>query len=317
MSQHETDVIDFGAHLYPTVPQSEDNPNKEMDRLLQEWQPDLLFDRFAKAGIDGAVLSQPYYMGHHDTEETATANDALLEMVQEHEDLYGLAAVPVAAGSVDAAEEFERALEAGYHGGAVETSSNGIKLADDEFRPIFDVAERYDAPILVHPKLDDSLHPDAFDDRYALNSVFGRESALSASICTVIHKGILDEYTDLNLVYHHLGGNIGAMMGRIKHRLEDGRWPDQEHVKTFADFKDQLEDRIYIDSAGFLGYQDPINTALRQFPDSQVLFGTDSPFGARDVAELNGMRESIERAASKRDANEILGGNALELLANT
>lgn len=317
MSRQETDVIDFGAHLYPEVPQSDDNPNKEMDRMLREWQPDLLFDRFSEAGIDGAVLSQPYYMGHNNTEETATANDALLEVVNQHDKLYGLAAIPVAAGADDAANEFERALEAGYHGGALETSSGGIGLADDELRPVFDVAERYDAPILVHPKLDNSIHPDAFDDRYALNSVFGREAALSASICTVIHKEILDEYTDLDLVFHHLGGNIGAMMGRIKHRLEDGRWPDQANVKTFDDFKDQLEERVYIDSAGFLGYQDPVNTALRQFPDSQILFGTDSPFGARNVAELIRMRESIERAASKRDGDAILGGNALELLTNT
>lgn len=317
MSHQEIDVIDFGAHLYPEVPQSDDNPNKAMDRLLREWKPDLLFDRFDDAGIDGAALSQPYYMGHHDAEATRTANDALLEMVDEHDTLYGLAAIPVADGADEAAGEFERALKAGYHGGALETSSDGSVLTAEGIRPVFDVAERYDAPILVHPKLDDTLHPDAFDDRYALNSVFGREASLSASICTVIHTGILDEYTDLNLVFHHFGGNIGAMMGRIKHRLEDGRWPDQAHVKTFDEFKEQLEERIYIDSAGFLGYQDPVNTALRQFPDSQLLFGTDAPFGARDVTELTEMRESIERAASKRDGNAILGGNALELLANT
>ena len=85
-------------------------------------------------------------------------------------------------------------------------------------------------------------------------------------------------------------------------------------AQPFEEFKKQLEERVYIDSAGFLGYQDPINTALRQFPDSQVLFGTDSPFGARDVAELVTARESIERAASNREADAILGGNAARFL---
>jgi len=75
--------------------------------------------------------------------------------------------------------------------------------------------------------------------------------------------GILDDYPDLDLVFHHLGGNIASMMGCAHLHLDIGRWLGQEHVKPFEEFRTQLEERIYLDSAGFFGYHAPVRTTLR------------------------------------------------------
>jgi len=310
-------TIDFGAHVYPEASFPEPIENSPLDDLIPTLlrNPGELRRLYNAAGIDHAVLSQPYYMGSADTEATAEANDALLDVIEDDTMFYGLAAIPVSAGGDAAAAEFERALDAGYHGGAIETKTNGIELTDDALEPVFEVADRTGAPLLVHPKLDESLHPDVLDDTYLLNATFGREAALSESICKVIHQGILDRYSDLNLVFHHLGGNIASMMGRIHLQLDDGRWPGQDHVKDYQSFKAQLESRVYIDTSGFFGYESPIESALEEFPSTNVLFGTDYPFEPRDATELSDFVETIQTVGGE-DAERILEQNTRDLLVN-
>jgi len=311
-------TIDFGAHLFPldTFPEPiDEGPVRDILGPAMH-DPDLLLETYEAAGISHAALSQPYYMGHEDAEAVATANDALLDVVELDEAFYGLAAIPVSAGGDAAAREFERALDAGYHGGALETKTNGVELTDDSLEPVFDVAERRNAPLLVHPKLHESLHPEALSDDWKLNAIFGREAALSESISKVIHEGVLDRHPDLNLVYHHLGGNIASMLGRIHLQLDDGRWPGQEPLKPHDAFVEQLQDRIYLDTSGFFGYDAPLRTTLEEFNASNILFATDYPFEPRDDAELAALADTVDDVAPA-DAEKILHDNAHRLLTNT
>jgi predicted TIM-barrel fold metal-dependent hydrolase len=316
----EQHVIDFGAHIYPEayLPGSDDNPDADLNEMLGpiHYDPNVLLEHMDTANIDQAVVSSPYYIGQDDAEMVAEVNDALLEMVEDEDRFYGLAAVPTAAGGEAAATELERALEAGYHGGAIETSSDGIELTDEAVEPILEVADSYGAPLLVHPKIDDSLHPEVLDDTYQLNAIFGREAALSQSLCTAIHTGLYDRYDDLNLVYHHLGGNIAGMLGRVHLRLDQGRWPGQESVKSYTEFKKQLEERVYLDTSGFFGYHYPVQAAVSELPSTQIVFGTDVPYEARNGEELGEFANSIEDTTSTIDASRILGGNTLDLLIN-
>jgi predicted TIM-barrel fold metal-dependent hydrolase len=111
-----------------------------------------------------------------------------------------------------AAAGLERALDAGFNRGALETTSGGIDLDEEELVSVFEVADRTGTPLSVHPKLDESLHPDALNDDYLLNVTFGRETALATSISHVIHTGILDKFPGLQLVFHHLDGNITTIV---------------------------------------------------------------------------------------------------------
>jgi len=313
----DTPTVDFGAHLYveESMPPSLAESFADGPFATTGTDPATLLARYEEAGIDAAVLSQPYFMGHDDAAATAAANDALLDVVERHDEFYGLAAIPTEAGGEAAAAELERALDAGLHGGALETRSGDVRLPDDELDPVFSVADRAGAPLLVHPALSDSLRSSVLDDDYFLDRIFGREAALAASIAEVIHRGILDRYPDLPFVFHHLGGNIAGMMGRVHLQLDGGRWPGQEKLKPWPEFKRQLEDRVYVDTSGFFGYHAALQTTLSELPSSQVLFGTDYPFEPRTTAELREFVDVVESVASDRDAARIRGGNALDLLA--
>jgi predicted TIM-barrel fold metal-dependent hydrolase len=311
-------TVDFGGHLYPESVYPDPIRGSPLDELLgpRISDPEYVAELYHDAGIDEVVLSQPYYMGSGDVESVETANDALLDVVEEYEQFYGLAAVPVAAGGEVAAAEFERTLEQGYHGGAVETKTDGVELTHEALEPVFEVAERYDAPLLIHPKLDQSLHPEALDDTYLLNAIFGREAALTESLSKVIHEGVLDSYTDLNLVFHHFGGNIASMLGRVHLQLDEGRWPGQGSVVSYDSFKRYLENRIYLDTSGFFRYEQPLRATFEELPTSQVVFGTDYPFEPRNEAELTELVGTVERTASRTDAERVLSGNALDLLVD-
>jgi predicted TIM-barrel fold metal-dependent hydrolase len=319
-SSQSPTIVDFGAHLYPepVFPDEVYADNPLADLLgASMYDPDVLLDRYEAAGIDAAVLSQPFYMGHEDPERTARANDALLHVVTNHEAFYGLAAVPVAAGGDAAAAELERSLDAGYNGGALETKSGGVKLADDENEPVFEVAADRDAPLLVHPKLHDTVHPDALSDRYVLNATFGREVGLATSICEAIHTGLFDRYPDLTLVFHHYGGNIASMLGRVHLQLDEGRWPGrQEHVKPYTEFKAQLDEHVSIDTSGFFGYEAPLRASADALPTSQILFGTDYPFEGRTAEELTAYTETVTTTVDAETADRIHGENALDILTN-
>lgn len=303
-------VIDFGAHYYP---EDVDTSNRPGTSVEERTGYDRIHDlntqitEMDDAGVDAMVHSMPYFLGHEDADRTAKANDVLLGDVNSHEEFYGLASIPIAAGGDAAATEFERCLDDGFHGGAVDETD--IDLLDEQFEPVLEVADRTGAVIFVHvphlPNVD-----------YRLNATLGREHRLAESISRVVHSGLLDSYPNLKLVYHHLGGNIASMMGRIHLHADENRWPGQESMKTFDMFKRQLENRIYIDTCGFFGYHTPIRTALEEFPASQLLFGTDYPWEPRSADEISKFTEVITESTSKEAAADILGRNALDLLVN-
>ena len=148
-------------------------------------------DWLQSAGIDAAALSQLAFMGHDDEAETAAANDALLESTDPFDQFYTLVALPVGAGGETALAEFERCVENGYNGGVLETRTGGIEVNDAELDPVLEYANDMGAPIFVHPKVNDSLHPDALDESYHLNAIFGREGGSSALIKRSMRRWIV------------------------------------------------------------------------------------------------------------------------------
>lgn len=311
-------VIDFGAHLHPSDPE----PYAFIHRFIEDGDGaaictdlEAVAARYRDSAVDAAVLSQPLYMGHDDAAATRAANDAFLDAVEPYDEFYALASVPSGAGGEAAAAELERCLEVGYNGGAIE-AGGGTRLTDDAIAPVLEVADRTGAPLMVHPTLMQSLGDATLDDTLQENAIWGREVALAASIAEVIHGGVLDRYPDLNLVYHHLGGNVSSMLGRIELRLEKGHWPGQDDLKPFEAFERQLAERIYLDTSGYYGHERPLELAVESLSASQVLFATDFPYETRDTATFRRIVDSVERVAPEGAAERILGGNAQELLVN-
>jgi predicted TIM-barrel fold metal-dependent hydrolase len=205
--------------------------------------------------------------------------------------------------------EFERCLEKGFHGGSVTTGRESDSLASRDLEPVFDVAERCDAPIFVHV-------PPRRQSEFKMDVVLSREHSLAESIYEAINAGVFDRHPELNLVYHHFGGNIAGMMGHIDLHLDEGRWPGQDDLKSPAAFRTQLCENVSVDTAGFFGYPGPLRSALEEFPAENVLFGSDYPWELRDPGELSGAVETVVASTNHVDARKILGENALNVLCN-
>jgi predicted TIM-barrel fold metal-dependent hydrolase len=303
-------VIDFGAHHYPAAlgeyPKGGSAVNEFGTDRLQD--PETLIEEMEEGGIDIMVQSANRLLGNEDVELVEKGNDSLIDMVEEYDEFYGLGALPINAGGEIAAGEFERCLDNGLQGGGLHETEVG--LTDEEMEPVLEVADQSGAPLFIHiPELPHDKHRDS--------AIFGREVAQQKSISAVIHEGIYDSYPNLNIVWHHLGGNIASMLGRVHLQLDEGRWPKQDHVVSFEEYKAQLEDRVYVDSSGFFGYTAPLRVALEEFPSTQVLFATDYPWEPRSGEELGDFVDSVLESGTRKDAKQILGENALDLMVNT
>lgn len=307
----DTTVVDFGAHLYPTAVTPDGFDWGGMDELVGRdrlHDPETARAEMAEAGVDAVVVSNTLFMGHDDAAQTAASNDALWNIVEPTDALYGLASIPVGAGGEAAAAEFQRSIDTGFNGGGLHETTVG--LTDDEMEPVLDVADRTGAPIFVHI-------PNLPSVEYRFNATFGRERAQQESISRVIHEEVYDRYPDLRIVWHHLGGNIAAMLGRVHLHTDPGRWPNQGPMKSSGAFKTDLEERVYVDTAGFYGYSAPLRCTLEEIPASQVLFGTDYPWEPRSSDETRRFVAAVCETTNRRDAERILGQNALDVLVNT
>jgi predicted TIM-barrel fold metal-dependent hydrolase len=306
-------VVDFGAHFYPPEMEA---PEQDLDKTSNDQfagvdrksDPETVLAEMDAAGVDAMVYSNTDYMGHDDADETVEANDVLFEYIEDHEEFYGLGSIPIGDNGEAAAAEFERALDMGFQGGALHETE--VELTDAEMEPVLEVAEQTGAPIFVHI-------PNLPNVEYRHNAIFHREYAHQKSISRTIHDGVFDRYPDLNLVWHHLGGNIASMMGRVQLHTDDGRWALQDTMKDFPEFKAQFEERVHVDTCGFFGYTAPIRVALEELSSENVLFGTDYPWEPRSEAELEWLVDSVLESGTHADAKQILGGNALDLMVNT
>ena len=311
-STPDREVLDFGAHFYPpelskAEPDVDQFSEDEFAGTDRKSDVDTVRGEMAEAGVDAMVVSNTEYLGHDDADEAAAANDAMWGHVSGTDVFYGLAALPVGAGGEAAAREFERCLDAGYHGGGLHETD--VALTDEAMASVLEVADRTGAPLFVHI-------PHLPNVEYRLNATYGRELAQQESITRAIHEGLFDRYDELTVVWHHLGGNIAAMLGRTHLHTDPGRWPNQGDMKSYGEFKAQLEERVYVDTAGFFGYTAPIRVALEEFPATNVLFGSDFPWEPRSADELARLAEAVVESTNESDAARVLGGNALDLLVN-
>lgn len=319
MAEDSPLVVDFGAHVNLNPP--EGGIFEYIEETVGEpvhSDIDSLLELYEDGDVDRAVLSQTHYMGHEDAKETAAANDELLDAIGDHDELYGLASLPTAAGGDAAAAEFERCLDNGFNGAAIANRSDGIEIIDEEVEPILEVADRTGAPLLVHPIINDSLgSPDVLSDDWRLNAIFGREMALCESLCKAVHEGVLDRHPNLDLVYHHTGGNIASMLGRVELQLDPARWPDRSdrNLKSYDEFKSQLDERVYFDLSGHDGHHGTFSTTVEELPASQLMYGTDFPYETRRPETFRKIVDAVENVAPA-DADQILGENAMDLLIN-
>lgn len=173
------------------------------------------------ARVDFQVLSPVTFFFFYNlpAEENADRarriNRAMADIVHDRPDrFHGMATVPLQDPEMAAAELDHAVHELGLIGVEVGSNVNGKNFDDPSFRPFFEMAEKCDVPIFVHP-----VHVAAADrlGNYYFQNLIG--NPLDTAICaaSLIFGGVLDDFPKLKLVFAHGGGIAPFLVGRWNH----------------------------------------------------------------------------------------------------
>jgi aminocarboxymuconate-semialdehyde decarboxylase len=211
-------------------------------------------------------------------------NEQIAEMIAlAPERFVGLGAVPLQ--DVDSAlRELEFVVEKLKMAG-VEIAShvNGTSIGDPRFEPFFAAAERIGAAVFVHP-----LRP-AGQERivgaFAEQAVcFPGDIALAAA--SMITGGIAARHPKLRIAFSHGGGAMSMLLPRLVHA-----WKSFPKVKeSLTESPELTAKRFYYDDLVFSA--PAIRFLVETFGDSQIVLGTDYPFGLGESDPLGRLEQA-------------------------
>ena len=223
------------------------------------------------------------------------ANNELIETIKANKDIFygGVAMIPMnnMDGAIDIMEN-QVVKNKELFGIQLFTRALGKSIADDEYVKIFDIANKHDLMIWLHP---------VFDDRKPDNNiVFSWEYELSQAMMQIVEKGIFEKYPNLKMIVHHAGAMIPFFAGRIKYIL--GKEKE-------LDFK-----KFYVDTA-ILGNTKALELAIDYFGINHLLFGTDAPLGIMPAGATKEILEAIDKMnVTEEEKEKILKDNIIDMI---
>ncbi len=249
-------------------------------------------------------------------------NDGMAELVAKNPDYFcgWLASLPM--NSPNAAKEFERAIKNGANGVQIHTNINGKPLDEEEFRPVFEVAEKNNKPVFLHPSRTASMpdYPGEKKSKYEIWWTFGWPYETSTAMARLVFGGVMDRYPDLKVLAHHLGAMVPYFEGRVGPGWDQlgNRTTDEDYKSLLKSMKkrplDYFKD-FYADSAVF-GSKPATECGLSFYGADRVLFASDCPFdpekGPGYIRDTIKILESLDM--SDEDRQKINYKNAQKLL---
>jgi predicted TIM-barrel fold metal-dependent hydrolase len=211
-----------------------------------------------------------------------------------------------------AVREAERAFtDCGANGLQMHTNVNGAPLDEPRFAPIFEVAARYDKPILLHPTraADFSDYATESKSKYEIWWTFGWPYETSVAMARMVFSGMLDRIPNLKVVAHHLGAMLPYFEGRIGPGCDQlgARTVDEDLGAVLRGLKKRPFDyfkEFYADTATF-GSRAGMICGLEFFDTNKVLFASDCPFdpekGPGYIRETIKVLESIDLPQNVRE----------------
>jgi predicted TIM-barrel fold metal-dependent hydrolase len=286
--------------------------NDKKTQGYQFWQPYTpakSVEDMDKGGVQTSFISvtTPGIWFGNDQETRRFArelNEYGAKIVSDYPGRFGLFAVLPFPNANACLEEIEYAfgtLKA--EGVGLLTSYSNRWLGDPSFAPVFQELNRRKAIVYTHAQVPDccqSLMPGIPDTTVEYNTDTAR------TIISLIESGRALECPDITFIFSHGGGTILALPGRFL-----GAQASAAALAKEADPKSRLGQlrRFYYDTAGT---SNPIQiTALKQLVStSQIVFGTDFPFGSSSNIATSlqtcGLMPAELRAIDRENALRIL-----------
>lgn len=275
-----------------------------------EWNEERYLREMDKWGIDMLVLSFAppgvYFENVAMVKELCRAcNDRYAEICARRPQRFRMFASLPVLDVESACAELDRAKGlAGFSGIALGSNILGKTLDDPIFSGLFDLVDRLDLAIFLHPIWRPLPEP---WNAFRLHHLIGLPVDTTFAVTRLILSGFLDRYPNLRLIAAHVGGTLPYLSERIERAFREGR---SQHKPSF------YLKQIYYDTAGPT-HPAVVECVAKMFGAKQVVFGSDFPFGlgqegmqymekAISVVERSGLEEA-ERA-------QIFAGNLKGLL---
>lgn len=314
------ELPDFGRHCggerWPSIVRVDENTSHIMvqGKIFRKinsdtWDPAKKIERMKLDGVDMQVLS-PIPIGlcywapvQGAAEMARLQNEYISDLVKKYPSHFiGLGTVPLQ--DIDAAVlEMDYCIhKLGLKGIEIGSNVNGIGLDDPTFIPFFEMAERWNVPLFIHPY--DMVGKER-TAKAGLTYTVGMPMELALAAANFVMSGMFERFPKLKVCLAHGGGAFPFILPRIEqgwHVFPESRktpHPPSHYAKNF--YYDVL---VY----------DPMNVDYlnRLVGHERLLMGTDYPFAIQETPPGKSVLETDSLSEEQKTA--IMGGNAMKFL---
>ncbi|MFD1737424.1 amidohydrolase family protein [Bacillus salitolerans] len=275
----------------------------------QVWSPEKRMKDMSKENVDIQVLSPiPVTFSYNapvaEAEQLARIqNDFIADIVSQYSSKFiGLGTVPMQDVTV-AIREMDRCInELGLKGIEIGTNVNGNNLDDPSLLEFFEMAEKWDVPLFIHPW--ETLGKERMP-RHNLMYTIGMPSETALAGASLILGGVMEKYPNLKICFAHGGGALPYLLPRL-----DQGWKVWPHLRLLEEPPSFYAKKFYFDSL----VNDPINVnyLIQNFGYERIIMGSDYPFLLREVPPGKVIDDTLSLTDEQSAA--ILGLNALRFL---
>jgi len=283
-----------------------------------------LFDDYIQVICLGSPPIEVFGLPPISTNLAKLANDGMAELVQKYPERFPgfIASLPM--NDPDGLlRETERAVkELGAAGVQVFTNVLGRPLTKPETVPLFDLMAKLDLPVWLHPArgADFPDYKAESKSRYEIWWTFGWPYETSVAMADLVFSGLFDQYPNIKIITHHLGGMIPYFEGRVGPGWDQlgTRTSDEDYTLILKKLKKRPLDyfRLFYADTALMGAREATLCGLKFFGAERVLFGSDMPFdpekGTAYIRWTIEIIDSLEIKPEERQA--IYEGNARRLL---
>lgn len=275
----------------------------------QAWSPEKRIEDMDAEGVDIQVLSPipvtfSYWAEPEAAEEMAKIqNDFISETVKKYPTRFiGLGTVPLQDVDVSIREMDRCMHELGLKGIEIGTNVNGENLDHPAFTKFFEMAEKWDVPLFIHPW--ETLGGDRMP-RHNFMYTVGMPSETALAAASLINGGVMEKFPKLKICFAHGGGSFPYILPRL-----DQGWHVWPHLRKISKPPSYYAKNFYFDSLNY----DPLNLKflIDRFGSDKVVMGSDYPFLLREIPPGKVIDDTVELTDEQRKA--ILGQNALDFL---
>ncbi|MFC5589718.1 amidohydrolase family protein [Sporosarcina soli] len=275
----------------------------------QVWSPEKRIQDMDAEGVDIQVLSPipvtfSYWAEPNAAEEMAKIqNDFIADTVKQYPDRFvGLGTVPLQDVEVSIREMDRCIHELGLKGIEIGTNVNGENLDDPAFTKFFEMAEKWEVPLFIHPW--ETLGRERMP-RHNFMYTVGMPSETALAAASLVNGGVMEKFPKLKVCFAHGGGSFPYILPRL-----DQGWKVWPHLRKTSNPPSHYAKNFYFDSLNY----DPLNLQylVDRFGHEKVVMGSDYPFLLREIPPGKVIDDTVSLTEEQKEA--ILGKNALEFL---